>query len=176
VLYLVRNPLDVAVSFAFHRGVLPADMVAHLNDPGYCFSGDGNRLPNQLPQRLLTWSGHVRSWLDESGLPVHVVRYEDLLLAPMETFSKLLAFVGLDPDPARVRTAIDFSSFDVLKAQESAHGFQERPAAAERFFRNGGIGDWRNHLTETQAGQIAADHGPVMKRLGYLSESGAIVF
>jgi len=176
VLYVVRNPLDVAVSFAFHKGVPPGDMVSHLNDPGFCFGSDVHRLPNQLPQRLLTWSGHVRSWLDDSGLPVHVVRYEDLLLSPMETFSKLLAFAGLDPDLGRVQKAIAFSSFDILKAQESAHGFWERSTVAERFFREGRIGDWRNHLTEAHAGRIAADHGPVMKRLGYLSDSGEIIF
>jgi hypothetical protein len=168
VVYLVRNPLDVAVSFGFHEGVPPGEMVSRMNDPGYCFAGNVHRLPNQLPQRLLTWSGHVRSWLDDSGLPVHLVRYEDLLLSPVETFSRLLAFVGLDPDPRRVRKAINFSSFDILAAQESEHGFRERLAAAERFFRKGQIGDWRNHLTEAQAQQIMADHGPVMNRLGYL--------
>jgi aryl sulfotransferase len=176
VLYLVRNPLDVAVSFGFHRGVPPGEMVSRLNDPGFIFASNTHCLPNQLPQRLLTWSGHVQSWLDGSGLPVHVVRYEDLLLSPVETFTKLLAFVGLDPKPRRVRKAIDFSGFDVLAGQESDHGFRERPTACRRFFRKGCIGDWRNHLTEAQAQQIVADHGPTMKRLGYLSDSGEIVF
>jgi hypothetical protein len=151
-------------------------MVSRMNDPGYCFAGNVHRLPNQLPQRLLTWSGHVQSWLDGSGLPVHLVRYENLLLSPVETFSKLLAFVGLDPEPQRLRKAIDFSGFDILAAQECDHGFRERSSVAVRFFRKGRIGDWRNHLTKAQARQIAADHGPIMKRLGYLSDSGEIVF
>jgi hypothetical protein len=176
VLYLVRNPLDVAVSFAFHCGVTPAAMVARMNDPGFTFSSAAGHLHQQLAQRLLTWSGHARSWLDEAGLPVHLVRYEDLARAPLATFSEMLAFVGLDPEPVRVARAIGFSSFETLRAQEASHGFNETPVTAERFFRKGRVGDWRNHLTEDQAQRIVADHGAMMRRFGYLTNAGEIVF
>lgn len=38
---------------------------------------------SQLRQRLLTWSGHVTSWVDEPGLCVLVVRYEDMKAKPI---------------------------------------------------------------------------------------------
>jgi hypothetical protein len=45
-----------------------------------------------MPQTLLSWSGHVQSWVDDSGLPVHVASYEDMDQAPLESN----AYFGLD--------------------------------------------------------------------------------
>jgi len=79
-------------------------------------------------------------------------------------------------DAARVRKAIRFSSFDVLQSQEKEHGFDEKMPFSESFFRKGKIGTWREKLSEEQAAQIVAEHGEVMKRFGYLTEEGNIVF
>jgi hypothetical protein len=32
----------------------------------------------QLRQKLGGWSGHTASWLDQTDLPVYLIRYEDL--------------------------------------------------------------------------------------------------
>jgi hypothetical protein len=168
VLYLVRNPLDVAVSFSHHLGQPLEAAIARMNDPASCFAGHSRRLSEQLRQRLLTWSGHVSSWLDGSGLPIKLVRYEDLLEHPAATFTGILQALGLAPDPRRVEQAVAFSAFPVLAAQESVHGFRERPRGDQRFFRQGRAGDWRDQLTPDQAGRIVAAHGPMMRRLGYL--------
>ena len=176
VFYLVRNPLDVAVSLAFHMGVSAARAVAVMNDPDHVLAGSGRSLAVQLPQRVLTWSGHVTSWLDDSRLPLHLVRYEDLHRVPDAALAGMLAFAGLDPDPLRVARAVAQSRFEVLQAQEARHGFREQHDPAEPFFRKGRVGDWRNHLTPAQADRIVADHGPVMRRLGYLSATGEPVF
>ena len=93
-----------------------------------------------------------------------------------ETFTKAVKFSGLDFDLDRVKKALRFSSFDTLQSQEQEHGFGEKMLFSESFFRKGKVGNWREKLTPEQAAQIASDHTDVMKRFGYLTDDGEIVF
>ncbi|HNX96250.1 MAG TPA: sulfotransferase domain-containing protein, partial [Candidatus Aminicenantes bacterium] len=73
VVYFIRNPLDVAVSFAHHSGWDNASSIEHLAEEGFAFCGKADRLHNQLRQRLLSWSAHVLSWVDRAPFPVCVL-------------------------------------------------------------------------------------------------------
>ncbi len=168
VVYFIRNPLDVAVSFMHHLDVSAEKTVAIMNNASYAFCDRDDRLPNQLRQRLLTWSGHVRSWVDESGLPVIVLRYEDMLASPVETFSRAVSFLGLNHTPVEIQAALDLCTFARMRKQEEEKGFSEKSARAESFFRKGIAGDWQNVLTREQVDRITREHGEVMGRFGYL--------
>ena len=168
-LYIVRNPLDVAVSFANHMDSTIAQSVTRMAQPDFSLCGKSHSRANQLRQWLLDWSAHVESWLD-SGLPVHVVRYEDMHQKPLETFTEVARFLALPSDETAVSRAIAACDFDLMKAKEQQAGFREKPARAGAFFRKGVVGDWRNSLTEDQARAIVATHGRVMERLGYETE------
>jgi len=127
------------------------------------------------------WRSNLRavdilSWVDTSGLPVHVVRYEDMVLRTVPTFTEIVRFAGLEVDAARVDKALAFSSFDRLQAMERAEGFRERAPRASAFFRKGKIGDWRDALTEDQVEQLIGAHRDVMARFGYLTEDGVPIF
>jgi hypothetical protein len=166
--YLVRNPLDVAVSFARHRNTTVDDTIDRMSRNTESLAGSRDRLELQLPQRLLSWSQHVSSWLDQRAIHVRIIRYEDIHADPCDEFSALLRFVGMEVDAERVRRAVTFSSFDALRRQELDHGFRERPSGATSFFRSGRIGGWRETLTAQQVEQVVRDHGAMMSRLGYL--------
>ncbi len=167
-LYIVRNPLDVAPSYASHRNCSIDDAISFMGDPEHALARSRKALPEQLLQFVGTWSQHVRSWVDAEGLNVKVIRYEDMHATPERTFGSAADFLGLEPDTGRRRRAIEFSRFDVVAAQEARSGFRERPPHAERFFRKGVTGDWRSSLTDAQVARIIADHGDVMSRFGYL--------
>jgi hypothetical protein len=92
----------------------------------------------------------------------------------LATFSKAARFARLPDDSRRVEKAIAFSSFKVLQDMEKAQGFPEKSSHAKLFFRHGKVATWRNVLTETQVEKIRQDHGPVMRRFGYLSKRGEI--
>ncbi|MDF1722490.1 MAG: sulfotransferase domain-containing protein [Minwuia sp.] len=167
-LYIIRNPLDVAPSYAGHRNCSIDDAIGSMGDPRHALARSQKALPDQLLQFVGTWSQHVISWVDAERLNVKVIRYEDMHATPDRTFGSAADFLGLDTDTERRRRAIDFSSFDIVAGQEARSGFRERPPQAERFFRKGVAGDWRESLTDAQVTRIIADHGIVMSRFGYL--------
>ena len=166
VVYLVRNPLDVVVSFAHYMRKRVDSAVLLMNDPdAYIYIQIG------LPCPLTTWSGHVSSWLDQTDLPTHTVRYEDLLADPRATFGAIARFVGLGADAARLARAIEHAAFHRLRAQEIETGFDERRPGVPAFFRSGVAGAWRKVLTRAQVKALVDVHAPIMDRLGYLDEA-----
>ncbi|MCI5150341.1 MAG: sulfotransferase domain-containing protein, partial [Candidatus Electrothrix sp. MAN1_4] len=87
VLYLIRNPLDVAVSFAHHSNRPIEKIIQRMADSEMALVNGSNQLANQLRQKLLSWSAHVLSWADAPGLNLRIVRYEDMRLHPLSTFT-----------------------------------------------------------------------------------------
>lgn len=167
VLYIVRNPLDVAPSAANHWNCGLDDAIEKMGSQDAKMAALGEGLPNQVSQRLGSWSAHVLSWVDAPGLNCRVIRYEDMLAEPQHTFTQAAEFLQLPTEPERIAKAIRFSDFRELSRQEQERGFQERPRHAPSFFRAGKSGGWRELLTPAQVERIVTDHGAVMRRFGY---------
>jgi hypothetical protein len=162
--YVVRNPLDVAVSFAHHFAIGLDAAVEQLCLPGSRVGTADRAVFSQLG----TWSRHVESWTEAPGLSPHVVRYEDLLARPVPSFRAVADYLRLELGREALKRAVRFSSFKELAMQEARAGFVERGAASARFFREGSAGQWRRHLGAPQVDRIAAVNGEVMRRYGYL--------
>ena len=163
----VRDPRDVATSFANHMHC-PIDVaIDRMGDRDFCFAAAVDRLDRQFRQRLLGWSGFAESWLDQRDIPIHVVRYEDMLADTAAIAFAALRFAGVETDPVRLERAIAFASIDELQRQEAESGFREAPHKVDRFFRRGIAGGWRDDLTHDQIARIERDHGTMMDRLGY---------
>ena len=165
VVYVVRDPRDVAVSLARFSDRPLDTIVARMADPTARIGATGSG--RHVLQWLGTWSQHVRGWLDQDLLPVHLLRYEDAVADPVGAFGPLLRFAGLELTAAEVAAAVDRASFRVLAGQEAGHGFRERQRADAPFFRRGQAGGWRDELPPALADQVAADHAETMSRLGY---------
>lgn len=166
-IYIVRNPLDVAVSNAFHDG--HGDMARAVDKLGDAAMMIAGRTTPQLPQRISDWSTHVASWVDQTEIPVLVIRYEDMLTDAAAALEQVLAFAcpEIAIDRTQITRAVRDSSMEVLQAAEAIAGFRETPPGAARFFRKGQAGDWRNHLSPAQALQIKTQHLAAMQRFGY---------
>jgi hypothetical protein len=164
--YIVRNPLDLAPSNANHMNCTIDQAIAYMGDPEFSIARKHGS--NQVRQKLLSWSEHVVSWVDASRIDIEVIRYEDMLGQPLETFTRAATFLELPTDPTRVERAIEFSSYQELSRQEDEGGFAERPYHTSRFFRRGEAGGWQDTLSPEQVKQIIADHGATMRRFGYL--------
>lgn len=170
-IYVVRNPLDVATSFADHYGLsIDAALRALDNDHNATPPASG-----VIFQFLSSWRQHVESWRAAPGLPLHVVRYEDMHRDPVATLRGVARFLGLADDQALLERAARFSRFDVLAEQERRAGFVERSRNSARFFRHGRIGDWRSILSGGQAEGLIERCRSTMHALGYLDADGVSV-
>ena len=163
-IYVMRNPLDVAISYAHHLGLSIDKTIESMGTA----NAEMPLSKQQIHQVLGSWSQHVASWTREPHQAIHVMRYEDMLADPERSFGGLARHLLMTPTQAQLAQAIDQSSFENLRAQEEAEGFRERPEAAERFFREGRAGQWKEVLTPEQVDRIVKDHGEQMARFGYL--------
>lgn len=169
--YVVRNPLDIVPSFAHHYGLSIEEGVQAV-----CFRGlEIEPKPGHVRQVVSDWSTHVQSWLQAPGLSPLVLRYEDLSASPEEHFGRLVEFLKLPQDDQRLRKAIRFSAFEVLAEQETTNGFLERSTNAERFFRKGGVGRYREDLSLNQVEGLVEFHRQTMEELGYVSKDGVLL-
>jgi len=174
-IYLIRNPLDVAVSYAHHSDK-STDKVVRLMRYDDAMLGGSGTAGGQLPQKVKSWSSHVSSWADAPGLNVRVFRYEDMITRTVDVFTEIVRFAKLKVDESQVRKAVEFSRFERLQAQEAAQGFREKQPTADSFFRRGKAGTWREVLSESQVSRIINHHRTVMRRFGYLDSNDEILF
>lgn len=168
VVYLVRDPRDVAVSFAHHLGKSIDQTITMMANPQAMLSSERKHQDTYLPQYLYSWSGHVKSWLDAPGIRRLVLRYEDMVAHPEGCFGNAARFLGMESPPSMVAAAVEAVRFEKLSAAEDANDFVERPNTVTKFFRRGVAGGWRDTLTSEQSARIENDHEPVMRHLGYL--------
>lgn len=162
--HVVRNPLDMVLSYSDHFALDHAGAAEAIASPR-------NIVPPNIKtvrQFLGNWSDHTRSWADARAFPVITVRYEDMLDAPEDTFASVLQAIGAPVDPDILADAIAASSFDTLSRLESETGYGSKGVAQEKFFRVGRKDTWKTELAAEIADRIRSDHAEMMARFGYL--------
>jgi aryl sulfotransferase len=173
--YIVRNPLDVAASLARHVQLPVSEIVTRMADPDYTIGSSSIGVSLQVPQHLGRWGEHVLGWLDQSEVPVLLIRYEDVIAYPEAAVVRLCGFVGIEVDVASVKRAIADSAFEVLRSKELHEGFTEQPRGEKSFFSSGTVGSWRTEINDKDVARILDAHGECLVRVGYLSEAGELV-
>jgi len=159
--YMVRDPRDVAISFAKHLGISVDEAISIMSKSKYILQKDGMAF-----QMLGTWSHNVKSWKDYC-----VVRYEDILEDPHRGFQKVLKGFGLTVNKKRLGKAIRLCEFERVKKQESKRPFTETSPHTDSFFHHGTSGHWKDILSPDQARRIESDHREVMEQYGYLQSN-----
>lgn len=166
--YIVRDPRDVAVSFA---RFLDKDMDFTID----FMSNDGASLQKhevhgkELFHYLGSWSGHVDSWMRTNFNGI-AIRYEDLIKDPLSEFKQLCHFLGFPDDPERLKKAVQNTEFSKIKRHEELVGFKEMSDKGTSFFGSGKSGGWRDILSKEQEQRIIDAHGEVMRAVGYLDK------
>lgn len=173
VVYIVRDPRDVAASLANHLGTTIDTAIRIMANNNFHLEPQQHGRRPQMSQLLSTWSAHVLSWIDRPHLNTHVMRYEDMHADPESCFSAMLKFAGINVSTKVLVRAIDATRFGNLRTQEQEQGFVERSSLSKTFFRRGAVNDWVDSLTRAQSERIVADHGAVMQKLGYLAPPAA---
>lgn len=149
--YLIRDPRDVAVSYAAFLGTSLDVAIARLNDPNF-----GHLEP------MGTWSMNAESWMRRPD--TIVVRFESLKADPVRWFSRLAQHARLDVSDMAIAEAIAASSFEKMKELDQASPIHRDKTTV----RSGVSGGWKSVLTRAQARDIERAHKKVMRRFGYL--------
>lgn len=171
VIYIVRDPRDVAVSFYFFN------LKVRVIPDGYSMDEFVKRFvaANVVPyaDRLGCWEDHVLSWLRlRQGKPgFRLVRYEDLLADPTKKLAQLAQFLGIDSTPERISRAVQLSSVTHMQALEKKESRQWVTTKDTRqdipFVREATSGGWRRKLSANAVRTIEEAWGGTMKELGY---------
>ena len=158
---VIRHPADVAVSLSHFFSWDLERCVAFL-------------LNQQVRQFMGSWANHLRSWTEQDAIPVLVLRYEDLLLAPEREFQRLATFLELSADSGLIAAAALNTRFEKLRAKENDEGgFQERSPGCERFFRSGRSGEGREQLSAEQLARLQTAFAPTLAAHGYTAHGSA---
>lgn len=130
-IYLIRHPIDVMMSAWDYRQYLDprasADAAALRNFVRDWLGSGGAGF-----EVAGTWRHHVRSWLDQRTVPLHLVTYTDLVDRPMEALTDILAFLELSVPAARMERAVARSTMQAMAALEEEEVRQRRTGV---FFR-----------------------------------------
>jgi len=172
VIYIVRDPRDVAVS-QYHWEMKQKSVQDEYPIEQF--------VPRWIEgiywDRLANWGDHVTSWLStRQGRDSFVIlRYEDLLANAQAELVKVARLLGIEPAPERLARAVDLSSADRMKKLESTQGdkwVQTRYTRQDKaFVRKAASGDWRSVLSAQSVKEIETAWGAIMTRLGYLLSS-----
>lgn len=165
-IYVMRNPLDMVLSYARHYELSHEKAAEAICHPSNGLAADRRG----VGQLLCSWSEHVNSWTQSSPYPVLVLRYEDLLSQPEQEFARVIKNLGLQVDNKRLRRSIQHSSFDQLQKQEKQQGFIERRTGGDMFFGRGASGVWRDELSADLVKYIRQRNKRVMKKYGYWND------
>jgi len=170
VLCVIRNPFDVAISYAHHSGISINTSIKSMGSYANALSSSVVGMTRQLRQKLLGWSGYVKSWEDATGFQKKTVRYEDMQQKPLETFISMANFLMLPDHQNVVQTVLNEISIQKFQKQEAEKNFVEKSRKAQKFFRKGIVGDWQDVLSSNQIRQLINDHHEMMRFYGYLDE------
>jgi len=171
VIYLVRDPRDIAVSLYYYSQkirILPNDYSMDIFVRRYI---DDTILP--LWNRRGSWEDHVLSWirLRQGRSTFCLIRYEDLLSDPVAQLSKAARILRIEPAPERIERAINLSSASNMRSLEQVQWKKWKVSKHTRadipFVREASSGFWRNHLSEFAVRNIEQAWGETMHELGY---------
>jgi len=167
LLYLVRDPRDVVVSYYHHH------IRSRLIPEGYPMEQYVARFLAGRLDPYGSWHEHVGSWRGarESDPGFLLMRYEDLSAAPERGLRRIADFLGLRPSDAELELACARSSFEAMRKLERFQAETEgtlSPLRVQRpFVRSGTVGGWRRELPPALAAQITARWAATMATLGY---------
>ena len=171
VLYIVRDPRDVAVSFYYY--VLKMRIIPDK----YSMDDFVTRFLNAdivtYANRVGCWQDHVLSWIRlRQGKPGFcLTRYEDLQADPAAELAKWAPLLGIHSTPETIERAISLSSASKMRSLEEKQskdwGVTKKSRQDIRFVRDAKVGGWQQKLSDKSIAAIEEAWGPTMEELGY---------
>ena len=169
VIYIVRDPRDVALSYYdFQRKYMQIDDAYPLEQ----------YVEDFVQGRLIsigwgTWAENVSSWICTRGKSTNflLLRYEDMMKDTIRELTRIAQFFGIEATPTRLQEVIDRSSADRMRELEKLEADRWIATKNRRkdipFVRVAKAGGWRTSLPVKSVEQIENAWGDLMITLGY---------
>lgn len=172
VIYIVRDPKDVAVSqyhYQIKRNVLQ----------------EGHPMEEFIPRFVAgetcpygSWGENVGSWLAarQTNPDFLLLRYEDMIRDTNAELVKIAKFLGIEPEPNRIRRAVEQSTADNMRKMEQKEAGKwesTKDTRKDKFFvRSAKAGEGKTAIPPACIAQIEGAWGGLMRHLGYELMSG----
>jgi len=164
VVYLIRDPRDVAISYhkwllKFNKSTLPLDEFL-LN-----FAENETRYQG--------WGNHVSGWYENRHRVRHgilIIRYEDMLEDAFHSMSRVVDFLGLGSFQDSIAEAVAGNDFCKMQGKESAALNGDLFGGTKdniRFVRKGHAGQWREQFSRQLCVVFADAFGELATEFGY---------
>ena len=166
IIVLVRDVRDVAVS-AYHHILRYGDNTTFIESGVVrdlpwtpmrrsILHADKKVIINEIIQNLLPGlSAYALDWVakNETGLGIHILRYEDMISNPEYELEKILEFVGAGVDSELISRGV--------KMSDPAGTYKNK-------FRKGGWGSWKQELTRDQIRRCNLNFQEFLGKFSYL--------
>lgn len=181
-IYVARHPADMLLSNLRYRPLLyAAGKDQRVDDASYALEfirGAGDSRWYSMGYGTLL--EHADSWLTTPREPHAVVRYEDLQKDAASELARLLAAIGVEPDPDRCARAAQDSSFERMRAAEIRekrtkpsddvfNGTRAGMAKGLLFMRSGKSGQSLDSIRPGLDEALRRRLAPYYERFGYAS-------
>ena len=168
VIYIVRDPRDVAISYyyfylkqGFIQDGYPLDkFIRHF-------------VEGAVDPEFASWGENVMSWIaTRSGQQGFLLlRYEDLKGNTVKELAKIGAFLEVQTDSENLERAVRLSSAEQMREMEKREENQWIGTRTKRkdirFVRTAAAGSWKSLLSRDDVAKMENAWAPIMAALGY---------
>ena len=177
VIYIVRDPRKIISSYANHSELSLQEAQKRILEVSTL--GGKNELVNKTIIHAGSWSSNYQSWKEFKKLDCYLlIRYEDLVSEPKQTFIKVLNFIfkltkSKDViDEKKLNKTLNSTTFEHLQNLEKKEGFKEATFSSEnkknKFFKYGLKNDGKKNVPKDLRNNLEKILDKEMKELDYL--------
>ena len=177
VIYIVRDPRKIISSYANHSELSLQEAQKRILEVSTL--GGKNELVNKTIIHAGSWSSNYQSWKEFKKLDCYLlIRYEDLVSEPKQTFIKVLNFIFKLTkskeviDEKKLNKTLNSTTFEHLQNLEKKEGFKEATFSSEnkknKFFKYGLKNDGKKNVPKDLRNNLEKILDKEMKELDYL--------
>ena len=168
LIYIVRDPREIVVSFSKHRGRDYDDTIDLMTDKGALLTEE-----YKLSLAVISsWDIHYKSW-KMLKTPTLLIKYEDLINKTNEEIEKICYFLSkiLDLNKQilinKIDNTVKTTKIEKLRKHEAKYGFDEATKHSS-FFGKAKVNSWSDKLSDKQILNIENSFKETLNKLGYL--------
>ena len=176
LIYIVRDPRDILLSWSKHRNksiddtldfMLNVDSTIAYND--IHFLKDQNLKPLQY---ISSWNAHVSSWKNLE-VPKMTIRFEDLIEGKQDVLKEIINFftfeygISIKHIEEKTKNILETTDFNYMKMLEEKFGFKEA-LNHTKFFNIGKKNQWKDKIKLKQIKKIEKKFKKEMEYFNYL--------